>query len=251
VLATAVAVSPSSAEVTAVAGSAFGAQASVTVLALPPTTLAAAPTVTLPATGGGPLTATLASVDLPGVLSTGLLSVSTVGGNLNSHAGFATTDATIADVNAVAGLLTADAVSTTCTSNGDGSTASTTLANAQLAGIGSLAVSPPPNTTIQLANLATITLNEQTRTDVVGAISTVTVTAVHIHLSGVVANGDISLAQSVCEVTGPDVLTTTPTTTTDPPATTPGDPGTPTAPAPGTPTAGAPTPTPATPRFAG
>jgi hypothetical protein len=253
VLATAVMAAPSTAEVTAVDGSAFGAQASVTSLGSP-ITLAAVPTVSLPSSGGGPFSSTLASINVPGVLSTGALSVDTVGGNLNSHSGFATSNASVADVNVLAGLLSADVITSTCTSNGDGSTGSTTLANATVTGVGSLAATPAPNTTIDVANVGTITLNEQSRTDVVGSISTITVTGVHVHLAGVLASGDVYLARSVCEVTGPDVLTT-PTPPTDPPSDPPtdgtpgGTPATPTTPP--TPTTSVPTPTVAPPRFTG
>jgi hypothetical protein len=202
----AISASPASAEVTAVDGGAFGVQVGVTLLGTS-TTLVATPSVSLPATGGGPFTSNLASVNLPGVLSTGVLNTSTQGGNLNSHSGFATSDASVADVNVVAGLVTADVIATTCTSNGDGSSGSTTLTGASVAGVGSLAVNPAPNTTVTIPGVGTITLNEQTRTDTVGVISTITVSAIHVHLSSVLASGDIYVSRSVCEVTGPDVLT--------------------------------------------
>ncbi len=235
---------PAAAEVTAVDGGAFGVQVGVSLLGIS-TTLVATPSVSLPPTGGGPLTSSLASVNLPGVLSTGLLNTSTEGGNLNSHAGFATSDASVVDVNVLAGLVTADAIATTCTSNGDGSTGSTTLTGASVAGVGSLAVNPAPNTTLTIPGVATITLNEQTRTDTVGVISTITVSAIHVHLSGVLATGDVYVSRSMCEVTGPDVLTEEPPATPDPgEPTAPGDPGTPPTGTPaGTPT-GTPTATP-------
>ncbi len=244
--------SPASAEVTAVDGGAFGAQASVTLVALPPATLAATPTVSLPSTGGGPFTDSVASVNLTGILSTGVLDISTAGGNLNSHAGYATSSASVADVDVLSGVLTADVIASTCTSNGDGSSASTTLTNASVSGGSALAVNPAPNTVVTLPGVGTITLNEQTGTDVVGSISTITVTAIHVHLTGVLASGDVYISRSVCEVTGPDVLTDPPVTPVDPP-TGPTDPGTPTA-TPGTPTdppAAPATPTTATPRFTG
>jgi hypothetical protein len=227
---------PASAEVTAVDGGAFGVQVGVTLVGVD-TTLVATPSVSLPPTGGGPLTSSLASVSLPGVLSTGVLNTSTQGGNLNSHAGFATSTASVVDVNVLANLVSADVVSSTCTSNGDGSTGSTTLTGANVAGFGNLVASPTPNTKISLAGVAEITLNEQTRTDTVGSISTITVTAIHVHLNGLLAGGDVYVARSRCQVTGPDVLTG------EPPAG-PSDPGTPTGPSdPGTPT-GTPTNTP-------
>ena len=234
---------PATAEVTAVDGGAFGVRVDVTLLSIN-TTLAATPSVSLPSTGGGPITQSLVSLGVPSVLSTGVLNTSTQGGNLNSHAGFATSSASVADVNVLASLVTADAVASTCTSNGDGSTGSTTLTGAHVAGIGDLAVTPAPNTKLTLPGVATITLNEQTRTDTVGSISTITVSAIHVHLDGVLIQGDVYVSRSVCEVTGPDVLTEEPPVT---PPVTPVDPITPTAPGdPGT-TPGGPTATPVTP----
>ncbi|HEU5308410.1 MAG TPA: hypothetical protein VFW97_13845, partial [Acidimicrobiia bacterium] len=77
---------PAGAEVTAVDGGASGAEVSVSLLGIS-TTLAATPSVSLPSDGGGPFTDDVASVGLTGVLSTGVLDVSTQGGNLDSHAG--------------------------------------------------------------------------------------------------------------------------------------------------------------------
>jgi hypothetical protein len=250
-LTTALTTAPATAEVTAVDGAAFGVRVDVTLLATT-TTLAATPSVSLPPTGGGPITSNLASVNLPAVLSTGVLDTSTEGGNLNSHAGFATSDSSVVDVNVLASLVTADAIATTCTSNGDGSTGSTTLTDAHVAGIGDLTVTPAPNTAITLPGVATITLNEQTRTDTVGAISKITVSAIHVHLNGVLIQGDIYIGRSMCEVTGPDVLTEEPPATPGDPETptSPGDPGTPPAAPPVTPATPAP-PTTATPRFTG
>jgi len=58
---------PASAEVTAVDGGAFGVQVGVSLLGIS-TTLAATPSVSLPPTGGGPITQSVVSVDLPGVI---------------------------------------------------------------------------------------------------------------------------------------------------------------------------------------
>jgi hypothetical protein len=254
---------PASAHVTTVDGSATGVQVGISVLGIP-TTLAATPNVSLPGTGGGPFTATLASVDVPGILSTGVLDTSTEGGNLDSHAGYSTSSATVAGVQVdalLADLVTADAIGSTCSSNGDGSIGTTVLANAHVNGGATLSFTPDPNTTITIPGIATITLNEQSRIDIPGAISAITVTAIHIQLLGGLASGDISIGKTHCEVIGPDVLMPETPGAVDPPAapgspdvpgSTPTTPGTPAAPGtPGDPSAPPAVPTTATPRFTG
>jgi hypothetical protein len=248
---------PATAEVTAMSGGASGVQVDVTLLGIH-TTLAATPNVTLPADGnaGVPVMSSVLTVNLPGVLTTGVLNASTVGDDLNSDTGYATSNASVADVNVIAGLVSADVVASTCTANRDGVTGSTTLTDASVTGIGDLAVSPSPNTKITLAGVATITLNEQTVTDTPDGVNAITVNAIHVHLEGVLASGDIYIGRSVCSVTDVDAAT-------EEPPVTPTDPGTPTGPSdPGTPT-GTPTtptatptappatPTTATPNFTG
>jgi hypothetical protein len=246
---------PATAEVTQMSGGAAGVQVGVTLLGTP-ATLAATPVATLPP-GGGSDSSSLVSVDVPGVLSTGVLDTSTEGTDLNSDTGSVTSDASVANVSVVAGLVSADAVASTCTATRDGVTASTTLTDASITGIGDLAVSPAPNTEITLVGVATITLNEQVVTDTADGVNAVTVNAIHVHLDGLLATGDVYIGRSTCQVTDAEAATEEPPTTpTDPgPPTGPADPGPPTATPPGTPT-GTPvtppaTPTTATPHFTG
>lgn len=260
-LALAVTAPPATADVTAMSGGAAGVQVGVTLLGID-TTLAATPSVTLPADGndGVPVTQSVLNVNLPGVLTTGVLNASTVGDDLNTDTGYVTSDASVVDVNAVAGLVTADVVASTCTADSDGATGSATLTGASVTGVGALAVSPAPNTTISLLGV-TITLNEQTVTDTADGVNAITVNAIHVHLEGALASGDIYIGRSVCQVTDVEAEAEEPTGPTDPGTPTgPADPGTPTGPsdpaAPtGTPTAPplAPpaTPTTATPNFTG
>jgi len=139
------AVQPASAEVTSVGGGAFGLQVSATVPALPPVAFGPLPSVTLPPTGASPpITDTLASANVPPILSLGVLNVSTQGGLVSSHTRSAQSSATAANLNVLAGLLTADAVQASCVSNGDGSSGQTTLAGINIPGVG---VNPGPNTT--------------------------------------------------------------------------------------------------------
>jgi hypothetical protein len=220
--------STAGAAVDSVGGGATGVDAEVTLLLQPLVTIGPLPNVTLPSTGGGPFTDSAVSINVPGVLQTGLLSVSAQGGNLGSHAGFATASASVANVVALTTLLTADVISSTCTSNGDGSVGSTSLVNAVIAGT-TVAATPLPNSVVNVANVATITLNEQIVTNVVGTTSSILVNAVHIELNGILASGDIVIGQSTCQVDGPDVLNPDPTDPpvdppVDSPDDTPGDP---------------------------
>jgi hypothetical protein len=205
---------PASADVTDVSGSgAFGESVNVTVLT-GSVTSGPTPSVTLPAGGGGPVTDSLANVNLPGVLTTGLLNVSTEGTNLGTHGGTSTSSAQVAGATVLGALapslggdplLTADVISSQCTSNGDGSSGSSTLVGLEIAG-SPVAVNPAPNTTIDVLGAITVTLNEQIVNNSPGETS-ITVNAVHVrvNLDGI-ASGDVILSQSRCRAAGPDVL---------------------------------------------
>ena len=206
---------PASAEVTDVSGSgAYGESVDVSVLGTGSVTSGPVPTVTLPAGGGGPVTDSLAKVSLPGLLTTGLLNVSTQGTNLGSHNGTSTSSAQVNGTTLLAALapslggdplLTADVISSRCTSNGDGSSGSSNLVGLEIAGNGG-AVTPPPNTTIDVLGAISVTLNEQIVNNSPGETS-ITVNAVHVRLSlDGLATGDIILSQSRCRAAGPDVL---------------------------------------------
>lgn len=206
---------PASADVTDVSGSgAFGESVNVTVLGTGSVSSGPTPAVTLPSGGGGPVTDSLANVNLAGVLTTGVLNVSTQGSNLGSHQGTSTSSAQVNGTTLLAALapalggdplLTADVISSTCTSNGDGSSGSSNLVGLEIAGNGG-AVTPPPNTTIDVLGAISITLNEQIVNNSPGETS-ITVNAVHVRLNlDGLASGDVILSQSRCRAAGPDVL---------------------------------------------
>ena len=206
---------PASADVTDVSGSgAFGESVNVTVLGTGSVTSGPLPSVNLPSGGGGPITDSVANVNLPGVLTTGLLNVSTQGSDLGSHQGTSTSSAQVNGTTLLAALapalggdplLTADVISSECTSNGDGSSGSSNLVGLEVAG-NPIAVSPPPNTTIDVLGAITVTLNEQIVNDSGGEAS-ITVNAVHVRLNlDGLASGDVILSQSRCRAAGPDVL---------------------------------------------
>jgi hypothetical protein len=195
---------PALAAVTAVTGSATGIAASTTgVLAV---NVAATPTVSLPSGGGGPLTDTVASVNAAPLLSTGELNVSTEGST--GAGGSVDSSASVDDTSLVgllnANLLTATAISSACTSDETGSTGSTTIAG--LTALGNpITVTGSPNQTVNVAGLGTLFINEQTTTGSAPSSSiTVNALRVQLNIAGVVA-GSITIAQSVCGVTGDGV----------------------------------------------
>src|SRR5262249_43676372 len=207
---------PAAADVNDVSGSgAFGESVKVTVAGSGSVTSGPMPTVTLPSGGGGPFTDSLANVSLKGILTSGVLNVSTEGTNLGSRGGTAKSSASVAEATAGEALsnqlegkplLKAELISSQCTSNGDGSSGSSNLVDLEIAGNGQ-PVSPPPNTTIDvIPGALSVTLNEQIVNNSPGETS-ITVNAVHVRLNvGDVATGDIILSQSRCRAAGPDVL---------------------------------------------
>lgn len=203
---------PALADVTEVSGGATGVSADVTTLLGINVGVSPTPNVTLPATGGGPFAQTVLSANVPGLLNVGVLNASTEGGNLGSHQGFATSSASVANVNALVGRITAQAIASKCTSNGDGSSGSSTLTTANLLGA-ALAVNPAPNTVLSIPLVGTVTLNEQIRPTNGAGDTSIIVRAVHIRLNvagGLLGQGDIIIAESRCGARGPDVVPVAP-----------------------------------------
>src|SRR5262249_8387794 len=120
---------------------------------LPPTS-----SVTLPS-GGGNVSQSLAQVNVPGVVSTGVLNTPTEGAL--DPGGFSHSTASVADPTVLSGLATADVISSECTSGQAGSAGTSTLVDANLLGTPLLNISPPPNTTLGIPGVVTITLNGQ------------------------------------------------------------------------------------------
>lgn len=199
---------PALADVTEVSGGAVGESIDVTTLLGIHVGSGPLPSVTLPATGGGPITQQVLNVNVPNLLTAGVLNTSTEGGNLGSHQGFATSSASVADVNALVGRITAQAIASKCTSNGDGSSGSSTLTQASLLGV-PLAVNPGPNTVLAIPLVGTVTLNEQVRPTNGAGDTSIIVRAAHIRLNvagGLLGQGDIIIAESRCGARGPDVV---------------------------------------------
>lgn len=177
-------------------------------------TLAVGPLVTsqLPCSGGGPVTASLPSVTLPGTLGTlGAISTSAQGSRSDLNA-TATTTAQAAGVNLVGGLVTADAVgSQSQVSTTDGgatiSTAGTssTLTNLVVAGV-PVAVNPAINTIIPLPGLGYVVVNG--RTNYPSGVETIPL-VVHLDPAGATPAIDIVVARSYAVILGPNSSTAT------------------------------------------
>lgn len=233
------------ADVTAWSGGAYGVSATVTTVA-GPVSLGPVPMVVTPAApAGGIAAADLLAADpalaLLGISVAGGATVEDVrsqSGNFGTHAGFVTSSTDLAVVSVggslstlLAAFVSADAVSSTCTANGDIVSGSTSIANGLAIidsgianGTVALAAAPAPNTVVALTVnnpldplgpalvIGSVTLNEQTTVETVGGENTITVNAIHITLLAVPAIGllgaDVIIGQSRCSVTGPDVNVT-------------------------------------------
>jgi hypothetical protein len=150
----------------------------------------------------GPTTATLASINVPGVLSTGIV---TSGATLNQETGAVHSEAQIAGLNlGLLGVLNGSvgAISAVCDATQAGITGSTNLANVNIPAV-SVSADPAPNTTVNLPlGAGSIVFNEQITNPNDGSL---TVNAIHIKLNALVAGGDIILAQAKCGPAAPPV----------------------------------------------
>ncbi len=185
-------------------GSAFGVQVGVTLLGGAPITVGPL----AQSSTAGPPTATVASVNVPGVLTTGVITSSA---SKNPNTGAVTSTASTANVAVplLSGLgnVSASAIVATCNATQAGNTGSSTLTNATLGSLGALAVNPAPNTVIQIniagIHVATLTLNEQ----IPNADGSLTVNAFHLHLLGgaigALGTGNVIISSATC---GPAAL---------------------------------------------
>ena len=214
---------PSSAQVSEVTGSAFGASGSVSLFRAPPIVFNPTPTVTLPPAGGNE------SASAPSItfqagpaqpLTTGQADVSTQG--TTGAGGSVTSTATLQNV--VVGGTTATTLSATCTADETGATGSTTVTGGRVPTSDvdrntegdetytDVPANPPANFELDglVPSVGTdyyrVVFNEQ-----VVSGNTITVRAAHFYLGenaapieqgGPVATGDIIVGEVVCGVTG-------------------------------------------------
>lgn len=232
-----VATTPASAQVTAVAGSAYGVSSNVSLFGGNPIIFAPTPTVTLPSPAGSttPVTASAPSVDdvagAAHLFDSGPVSLSTqgtpAGESVTSTASIA--GCTVAVNNGCnagqvfAGPFTATSLSSTCTANGSGAPTGSTTVNGGLlqnnapgapANPYTIPINPAPNTSFTGTNPDTGKtykwgFNEQT----VNPDGSITVTAAHEYLQAGAngGQGDLWIGQVVCGVTGSTTTTTAPT----------------------------------------
>lgn len=179
-----------------VGGGALVAQANVQPLVGPAIAVGPVAPVTLPPTGGGPLTNGVASINVPGIVETRAGSTSTQGAL--GPSGFATSSAQAATMNVAGGAVKASLLSSTCRVDSAGNaTGASSFAGLMVLGV-PVTASPPPNTTVALPGVGTLVLNQQTTTVGSGGNRSITVNAVHVHLAGTLGSGDIYVSQSRC-----------------------------------------------------
>ena len=207
----AVLASPALADVTEVTGGAFGESVDVRLLNAVQVNSGPLPSVTMasPPGGLGPFSQSAVSASVAGLLTAGVLNASTQGGNLGSHSGFATSSASVANVNALVGRITATVIGSTCRSNGDGSTGSSTLTNLNVLGV-AVNAATGPNTVIPLPLIGRVIINEQLRPTNGPGDTSMIVRAIHIELDGILGTGDIIISESRCGARGPDVVPVAP-----------------------------------------
>ncbi|HEV2758002.1 MAG TPA: choice-of-anchor P family protein, partial [Acidimicrobiales bacterium] len=232
------AANPAHADVDAVAGSAFGASITSSLLGtvLAPSPPGVAGSATEPADGFGPINAqncpipvsTTICVQVPGVLSLGALNAGTQGGGVagENHLGFATSTASVANiaVGSVGAGLFAQAISSTCTADGNGARGSTTVLGGVL-GTNPILQSPAAGTMLEIPGVLEVVLNEQLPIPPATTINSpgsagIIVNGARITLLPAVAGLpvlEIILAQSVCAAAGPNVNQPVVSSTTLPP----------------------------------
>lgn len=214
---------PSSAQVTEVTGSAFGARGSVSLFRGAPLEFAPIPTVTLPAAGGNVSDSVPQIVFQAGPaqpLTTGEATVSSQG--TTGAGGSVTSTATLANV--VVGGTTVTTLSATCTADESGATGSTTVTGGRVPTddpnrntegdevYTDVPANPPANFELNglVPSVATdyyrVVFNEQ-----VVSGNTITVRAAHFYLGenpapidqgGPVATGEIIVGEVTCGATG-------------------------------------------------
>jgi hypothetical protein len=185
-------------------GSAYGVSVNVTLLgaqAVQAGPLAAAST-------NGPTSNSLAKVDLPTILTAGVINTEA---KRDDQSGAVTAKASTADVGlpllkAALGNVGAKVIEADCTATQKGVQGSSTFANANLGSLGDIPVTPAANTTLKVGlgaiNVATVILNEQIK----HSDGSLTVNAVHVKLLGgalgALGSGDVIISSATCGPAG-------------------------------------------------
>jgi uncharacterized repeat protein (TIGR01451 family) len=165
-----------------VSGSAFGLQVRALLVNVGPL-----PTVSQ--TGPGTSSSTLASISVPAVLTANALTVTSSVGPDTS----VSSSATVAQLSILADTISATTIRSSCTANANVVSGSTTIVRLVIAGQIFTNISPAPNTTINVAGVGSVVLNEQVQPQA----GSITVNALHVRLlTGI----EIIVAQSACVV---------------------------------------------------
>ncbi|WP_436497030.1 choice-of-anchor P family protein [Actinokineospora sp. HUAS TT18] len=174
-------------------GSAYVADVAVTLLGAPAVKVGPL----APSKTSGPTSAQLASINVPGIVSAGLVTSSAT---RDDATGVVHSKATLADVGlTLAGLGTIKAINVDCDASQAGIVGSTQLVDVKLLGV-SVPVNPAPNTVITLP-LVTITFNEQ----IDNADGGKTVNGVHVKLNILLGAGDVVLGSATCGPAAPPI----------------------------------------------
>ena len=187
-------------------GSAYGVNVNVTLLGQPAVKLgplAASNT-------NGPTTNTTVSANVPGVLTTGVITTSAV---RDDNSGSVTSKASVANValpllQAAVGNVGATTIEADCTATQAGVTGNSTLAGLNLGTLGTVAANPAANTQLAVnvgpLHIATLILNEQIK----NPDGSLTVNALHLKLLGgtglgALGSGDLILSSATCGPAAP------------------------------------------------
>jgi len=164
-----------------------------------------------PGTTGMTLTNTTARVSLPGVIRTG--AIDTSGSGIQSTAlSQATDSSSIANLNLFNGLITARAITANASTQVRGGTSGTAtfdgsldFVNLRIAGR-AIPVNVPANTTINVARLGAVTINEQTISNTPGTARVSRVIGLHITLdtarAGLPVGAEVQVAYASAAVYG-------------------------------------------------
>ena len=189
--------SPASATTDTVGGGASGLQSTGFV------SLAATPAVSLPPSGGGPFVASSTGASISTVITAGAVTVSTQGGQAGTAAETVQSSAAVANVALLSSALTADNLTSSCSSNGGGSIGTTTAVNLKVGGVAvSLPGIIPPNFALGVPGVQSVVLNHQVTSSVTGS-TTMAVDALSITLLG--GGSTVVVGRSTCSAAGSDI----------------------------------------------
>ncbi|HEX4701126.1 MAG TPA: choice-of-anchor P family protein [Pseudonocardiaceae bacterium] len=161
------------------------------------------------ASTSGPTSNSLASATVPGIVTAGVINTSA---DKDPNTGAVTAEASTAYVGlpllVALGTVRAKLIDAKCTATQSGEDGTTTLTDAKFGALGTLAVTPAPNSTVAVTvpgvgNVATLILNEQIH----NGDGSLTVNAIHLHLLGgsgvgAIGSGDVIISSATCGPAG-------------------------------------------------